>query len=93
MRTLVDLLSDECGYVRVFAELSGYSYELSMYRPQPMPDLFERMHGYACIEAACAAGRFQLLSTGPKARVRRRSTRRRTIPSARLKLQVLPFDG
>src|SRR5688572_19726207 len=74
-------------------ELSGYSYELSMYRPQPMPDLFERMHGYACIEAACEAGRFQLLSTGPKARVRRRRTRRRTIPAARLKLQVLPFDG
>jgi hypothetical protein len=72
MRTLVDLLSDECGYVRIFAEPGGYSYELSMYRPRPIPDLFERMHGYACVEAACEAGRFQLLSTGPKARVRRR---------------------
>lgn len=93
MRTLVDLLSDECGYVRIFAELSGYSYELSTYRQRPIPDLFERMHGYACVEAACEAGRFQLLSMEPNEKVRRRRTRRRTIPSARLRLQVLPLEG
>ena len=29
MRTLVDLLSDDRGYVRIFAEAEGYGYELS----------------------------------------------------------------
>lgn len=76
-RTLVDLLSDDRGYVRIFAELDGYSYEVCTYRPMPIPDLFERMCGYDSAIAACEAARFQLLSTAGVKSMRRRSSRRR----------------
>ena len=71
-RTLVDLLSDDAGYVRIFAELDGYGYELSTYRPRAMADLFERMCGYDSVGAAREAASFQLLSAGAVKRVRRR---------------------
>jgi hypothetical protein len=66
------LLSAEAGYVRIFAEHDGYSYELSTYRPRPMADLFERMCGYDSVGAACEAARLQLLSAGCVKRMRRR---------------------
>jgi hypothetical protein len=72
----VDLLSDDRGYVRIFAEFDGYSYEVSTYQPPPIPDLFERMCGYDSAVAACEAARFQLLSTAGVRRTRRRSRRR-----------------
>jgi hypothetical protein len=76
-RTLVDLLSDDRGYVRIFAELDGYSYEVSTYQPLPVADLFERMRGYDSAVAASEAARFQLLSTAGVKRTRRRNFRRR----------------
>jgi hypothetical protein len=72
----VDLVSDDVGYVRVFAELDGYSYEVSTYQSCSMADLFERMRGYDSINSAREAARFQLLSTGrPVKRARRRRLR------------------
>jgi hypothetical protein len=75
MRTLVDLLNDELGYVRIFAEPGGYAYELSTYRPRPIADLFERMGGYASLGAASEAARYQLCATHSLKRVSRRRAR------------------
>jgi len=55
-------LNGERGYVRIYAERDGFGYELSTYLPRPLPDLFERMSGYASIGAACEAARYQLSS-------------------------------
>jgi hypothetical protein len=76
MRTLVDLLSDDRGYVRIFAETEGYSYELSTYQPLPISDLFERMCGYASAVAASEAAHLQLQSAGRVKILRRRRSRR-----------------
>jgi hypothetical protein len=76
MRTLVDLLSDDRGYVRIFAEAEGYSYELSTFRPLPIADLFESMCGYDSVGAASEAAHLQLQSAGPAKALRRRRTRR-----------------
>ncbi len=62
MRTLVDLLNGDRGYVRIYAERDGFGYELSTYLPRPTADLFERMSGYASIGAACEAAQYQLCS-------------------------------
>lgn len=62
MRTLVDLLNDDRGYVRIYSERGGFGYELCTYLPRPTVDLFERMSGYASIGAACEAARYQLSS-------------------------------
>jgi hypothetical protein len=62
-RTLVDLLNDDHGYVRIYADQDGFGYELSTYVGQPMADLFECMSGYASIGAACEAARYQLSAT------------------------------
>ena len=75
MRTLVDLLSDERGYVRVFAESEGYGYEVAHYLPLQTPDLFERMSGFGSLEAACVAARYQLSAARPGKRRRRRTMR------------------
>jgi len=73
MRTLVDLLSDERGYVRIFAEADGFSYELSTYQPPAIADLFERMCGYDSAGAASEAAHLQLQAAGrAKKSVRRR---------------------
>ena len=72
MRTLVDLLNDERGYVRIYAEREGFGYELSTYVPRPIADLFERMSGYASVGAACEAAQFQLSSIHPPKRRRAR---------------------
>jgi hypothetical protein len=76
MRTLVDLLNDERGYVRIYAEPDGFGYQLSTYATRPMADLFERMGGYPSIGAACEAARYQLSATH---QVKRLGARRRNV--------------
>ena len=73
MRTLLDLLNDERGYVRIYEEQDGFGYELSTYVQPPMADLFERMNGYASIAAAREAARDQLSAA---TQVRRLGTKR-----------------
>jgi hypothetical protein len=80
MRTLLDLLSDERGYVRIFAEQEGYGYELSTYVRQPVADMFERMDGYGSLAAAQEAARFQLRAAD-RVKRRRRYAARATSPS------------
>jgi hypothetical protein len=76
-RTLVDLLSNDHGYVRIYAERDGFAYELSTYAPRPTPDLFEKMGGYASLDAACAAAQAQLSAVRhASARHRRRTALR-----------------
>jgi hypothetical protein len=74
MRTLLDLLSDERGYVRIYAEQEGFAYETSAYVPPPVADLFERMDGYVSLAAALEAARFQL-SAAHQIKRRRRARR------------------
>ena len=74
MRTLVDLLNDPRGYVRIYAEQDGFGYELSTYAPQPIADLFERMSGYASIRAAREAAQYQLSAIHQLKRLRRKGT-------------------
>ena len=74
MRTLLDLLSDERGYVRIFAEREGFAYELSTYVQPQVADLFERMNGYGSLAAALEAARFQL-SAASQVKRRRRARR------------------
>lgn len=62
MRMLIDLFNNEHGYARIFEEREGFGYELSTYRPLPIPDLFARMSGFASPEAACEAAQQQLAS-------------------------------
>ena len=64
MRTLVDLLNTEDGYARIVYELDSYGYQLHVYQPESMPDLFERMSGYATVAEACEAAQHQLSSIG-----------------------------
>jgi hypothetical protein len=89
----VDLLSDDVGYVRVFAEMEGYSYEVSTYHRHSIADLFEQMCGYDSIGAAREAARFQLLSAGRPVKRARRSRPRigsRTRKDSRRGLTRLP---
>lgn len=74
MRTLLDLLNDERGYVRIFKELDGFAYELSTYTPPPVGDLFARMDGYDSIADARKAAQFQLSAAG---QIRKRRSRGR----------------
>ena len=74
MRTLLDLLNDEHGYVRIYRQQDGFGYELSTYVQRPMADLFERMTGYASIATAREAARSQLSAAK---QVRRLSRKRR----------------
>jgi hypothetical protein len=62
MRMLIDLLNNDHGYARIFAEREGFGYELSTYRPLPIADLFGRMSGFASPEAAFRAAEQQLAS-------------------------------
>jgi hypothetical protein len=59
---LIDLLNNDLGYARIFSEGTGFGYELTTYRVRPMPDLFERMNGFASAEAALEAAQQQLAS-------------------------------
>lgn len=73
MRTLVDLLNDERGYVRIFAERTGFGYEKSPHAPTPFRDLFDRMTGYESMGSALEAAQLQLRAD--TATARRRTTR------------------
>ena len=74
MRTLVDLLNCELGYVRIYADRDGFGYELSTYSPLPTPDLFEQMDGYTSMTDACEAAQYQLSAIQqPRRRRRKRS--------------------
>lgn len=72
MRTLVDLLNNDHGYVRIYADLAGFGYEKSTYTPPTIPDLFDRMGGYESITNAREAARLQLQTLRPTQRRRRR---------------------
>jgi hypothetical protein len=78
MRMLIDVLSNDLGYARIFTELEGFGYELTTFRPCPMPDLFERMSGYASAESALEAAQQQLAAVNQvsHARVGSRGHRR-----------------
>jgi hypothetical protein len=78
MRTLLDLLDNERGYVRIYEEQEGFGYELSVYVARPIADLFERMNGYASIAAAREAACHQLSA----AKQIRRLSRKRVRPRA-----------
>jgi hypothetical protein len=60
MRTLVDLLNNDSGYVRIYADQAGFGYDRSTYSPQPIGDLFDRMSGYPSIINAREAAELQL---------------------------------
>ena len=75
MRTLVDLLNDDRGYVRIFAEAHGFGYERSTHKPTLTGDLFDRMSGYSSVEGALAAAQLQLQAIKPEERSRRRKRR------------------
>jgi hypothetical protein len=76
MRTLLDLLNDERGYVRIYEEPGGFGYELSTYEQPSIVDLFARMNGYDSIATAREAARLQLSAAGQLKRVRKRRARR-----------------
>ena len=82
MRTLLDLLNDEPGYVRIFMDQDSFGYELSTYAKQPIGDLFERMNGYGSMAAAREAASYQLAAAKQIRRIGRkpaRSSRKRVV--------------
>jgi hypothetical protein len=87
MRTLLDLLNDERGYVRIYQEQDGFGYELSTYACQPVADMFERMNGYASMAAAREAATYQLSAAK---QVRRALTARRRVRLRSSSLRVRP---
>jgi hypothetical protein len=72
MRTLVDLLNDDSGYVRIYAEQVGFGYERSTYSAREMGDLFDRMGGYESVASALEAAQLQLRARRAKQRRRQR---------------------
>lgn len=76
MRTLLDLLNDERAYVRIFKELDGFGYELSMHAQEPIGDLFARMNGYDSMDAVREAAQHQLSAAGQVRRASRRRARK-----------------
>jgi len=75
MRTLVDLLNDDGGYVRIFAEQTGFGYARSTYSVELIGDLFDRMSGYSSINCARAAAQLQLQASNSPKRSRRKRAR------------------
>lgn len=71
MRTLVDLLNDEKGYVRIFVDQGGFGYEKSAYAPENAGDLFDRMGGYPSMANAREAALLQLQALRPAKRRRK----------------------
>ena len=69
-------MSNERGYVRVYAEREGFAYQLSAYSPSIVGDLFEQMSGYPTADDACAAAHYQL-SAIHQPKPRRRGGKRR----------------
>ena len=77
MRTLVDLLNDEKGYVRIFADQGSFGYEktvhaASAYVSGISGDLFDRMSGYHSMANAREAALLQLQALRPAKRRRKR---------------------
>ena len=74
MRTLVDLLNDDRGYVRIYVDQGGgFGYERSTYSPAVIGDLFDRMNGYDSMNHALAAAQLQLqIPEATRARRRKR---------------------
>ena len=72
MRTLVDLLNTDDGYARIVYELDSYGYQLHAYEPAAMPDLFERMSGYASVTDACEAAQHQLSAMASRRKAKAR---------------------
>ena len=70
MRTLVELLNDDTGYVRIFVDQGSFGYEKSAYAPEHS-DLFDRMGGYTSIANAREAALLQLQVVQPTKRRRR----------------------
>jgi hypothetical protein len=77
MRTLLDLLNDEPGYVRIYQGQDSFGYELSTYVQRPMADLFEQMDGYASLAAAREAAGYQLAAAKQIRRRTRKPGQRR----------------
>jgi hypothetical protein len=75
MRTLVDLLNNDSGYVRIYADQGGFSYDRSTYTPRAIDDLFDRMSGYESITNALEAAQLQLRALQTAPRRRKRKTR------------------
>jgi len=71
MRTLVDLLNDEKGYVRIFVDQGSFGYEKSAYAPEHN-DLFDRMGGYSSMANAREAALLQLQVVQPAKRRRKK---------------------
>jgi hypothetical protein len=76
MRTLVDLLNDEKGYVRIFADQGGFGYEKSAHTASAYVsgisgDLFDRMSGYQSMANAREAALLQLQALQKTQRRRR----------------------
>ena len=90
MRTLIDLLNNDLGYARIFSERDGFGYELTTFRARPMPDLFERMSGYASAEAALEAAQQQLASVQQP---RSNKRKRRFKTASRLQSSTLGTQG
>ena len=84
MRTLIDLLNNDLGYARIFADGDGYGYELTTYRPRTIADLFERMSGYPTAEVALSFAQQQLQSIEQLPVARKSKKRRKQAPANRL---------
>lgn len=76
MRTLVDLLNDDHGYVRIYAETHGFAYEKSTHRPTTTADLFDRMDGFSSKESALEVAHLQLQAVASTRRRRPARSRR-----------------
>ncbi|HEY4368331.1 MAG TPA: hypothetical protein VGN07_13940 [Steroidobacteraceae bacterium] len=92
MRTLVDLVNAEHGYARIFYE-DSFGYELHVYRPGSMSDLFERMTGYASVLEACDAARTQLSAMAPRIKSKDRKAAKSSSGSAGSKAGNRPARG
>lgn len=92
MRTLVDLLNNEHGYARIYADAEGFGYELATYLPRPTADLFGCMNGFASLAEACVAAE-QQLSSVHQVRARRRASSRRSHSHRSPPVQTFFFTG
>ena len=77
---LIDVLNNELGYARIFAEAEGYGYELTTYRPRTIADLFERMSGYPSAEVAVSFAQRQLESIAQPAVVQAKRRKSKKCP-------------
>ena len=76
MRQLVDVLNNDHGYVRIYEDREGFGYEISVYSPRPIADLFHRMSGYPSARDASAAAQQQLSAVHQPPRSKGRARRR-----------------